>query len=78
LKHDYGALKADGLSYNIKGLGFSAAKIEKISGFDKNLLEIHIKVPKLKFIGFYKARGELLGFPLESVGSYTLNFCKFR
>ena len=78
LKHDYGIVKADGLTYNVKAFGFSSATIEKFSGFDKNLLEIHFKVPKLKYTGFYKARGEIVGFPVKGIGSYTLNFCKFN
>ncbi|KAL7024864.1 hypothetical protein ACKWTF_013224 [Chironomus riparius] len=77
LKHDYGIVKADGLMYNLKAFGFSSATIEKFSGFDKNLLEIHFKVPKLKYTGFYKAQGEVVGFPVGGIGSFTVNFYDF-
>jgi len=77
LNHDYGAIKATGIVYNIKLKGFAMTTIHKISGFDKNLLEIHFKTPKFSFTGFYKANYEALGFPGRSEGSFLMNLCEF-
>ncbi|XP_070507556.1 circadian clock-controlled protein daywake-like [Chironomus tepperi] len=77
LTHDYGVIKARGYMYNVKAHGYSAATIIKFSGIDKNLIELHFKVPVIKFTGFYKGRGELLSIPLQGTGPFTVNFYDF-
>ena len=78
LNHDYGAIKVNGTVYNIKLNGFANTTIQKISGFDTNLLEIHFKTPKFSFFGFYKAKSEVLGFSSNTEGNFLVNFCKFK
>ena len=78
IDHDYGVIKTNGTVYNIKLHGFATTTIQKISGFDKNLLEIYFKTPKFSFTGFYKAKYEVFGFPSNSEGSFLMNFCKFK
>ena len=75
--HDYGVIQANGTLWNINLSGLSAATIERIYGFDKNLLEIHFKVPKFHFKGYYKAMALVFGFQSQGEGIFTLNFCKF-
>ncbi|XP_070507619.1 circadian clock-controlled protein daywake-like [Chironomus tepperi] len=75
--HDYGVIQANGTVYNIKLRGLRTATIERIFGFDKNLLEIHFKVPEFHFKGFYSASGVVFGFPSKSDGIFTLNFYDF-
>jgi len=58
--------------------GLSTATIERIFGFDINLLEIHFKVPKFHFEGYYKASAVVFGFQSQGEGIFTLNFCKFH
>ncbi|KAL7024879.1 hypothetical protein ACKWTF_013230 [Chironomus riparius] len=75
--HDYGVIKANGTVYNINLKGLSSATIEKLLGFDKNLLEIHFKVPRLHVKGFYIATGSVFGIPSQAEGIFTLNFYDF-
>ena len=75
--HDYGVIQGNGTLWNINLFGLKAATIERIFGFDRNLLEIHFKVPKIHFKGLYKAQATVFGFHSEGEGIFTLNFCKF-
>ncbi|KAL7024870.1 hypothetical protein ACKWTF_013225 [Chironomus riparius] len=77
INHDYGAIKSNGTVYNIKLHGFATTTIQKISGFDKNLLEIYFKTPKFSFTGFYKANSDVLGFPINAEGNFLMNFYDF-
>ena len=77
VKHDFGAVQADGILYNIKSFGYSASSFQKFSGFDKNILEVHLKMPKFSLSGFYKATVEVLGFKINDEGPMALNFCEF-
>ncbi|CAH1727534.1 unnamed protein product [Chironomus riparius] len=58
--------------------GLSAATVEKFSGFDKNLLEIHFKVSEFHFKGFYSATGVVFGYSSHDNGIFTLNFYDFK
>ncbi|CAG9806932.1 unnamed protein product [Chironomus riparius] len=73
LNHEYGVVKVNGTVYNIKLQGLATTTIQKLSGFDKNLLEIHYKNTKYTFTGFFKAKSEIFGFQLNTAGSFLLN-----
>ncbi|KAL7024880.1 hypothetical protein ACKWTF_013231 [Chironomus riparius] len=75
--HDYGVIQANGTLWNINLFGLKSGTIERIFGFDKNLLEIHFKVPKIHFKGLYKAQASVFGFHSEGEGIFTLNFYDF-
>ncbi|CAG9806930.1 unnamed protein product [Chironomus riparius] len=57
---------------NMKMRGLQSATIEKISGFDKDHLEIEFKAPKLTFTGSFKADAKVLFFPINTDGEFTL------
>jgi len=76
--NDYGVIQSNGTLWNINLFGFSTATIERIFGFDKNLLEIHFNVPKYHFKSNYKAEGKAFGFHSQGEGIFTLNLCKFE
>ncbi|KAL7024886.1 hypothetical protein ACKWTF_013236 [Chironomus riparius] len=77
IKHDFGAMQADGTIYDIKVFGFNDSTFLKFSGFDKNVLEIHFKMPKFSLSGFYKANAKVLDFHINDEGPLTLNFYDF-
>ncbi|KAL7024873.1 hypothetical protein ACKWTF_013227 [Chironomus riparius] len=76
--HDYGVIQANGTIFNINLRGLSTATVEKFSGFDKNLLEIHFKVLEFHFKGFYSATGVVFGYSSHDNGIFTLNFYDFK
>lgn len=74
INHNFGAIKANGVIYNVKVAGFSDATFQKFTGFDKNLLEIHINMPKTLLTMFYKANVVVLGAKINNEGPSTLKF----
>lgn len=77
LKHDFGVITADVTIYNVVVLGFPNATFLKFSGFENNLLEIHVKMTKFTTSGTYKGAFNIMGFEFNDEGPTTLNFCKF-
>lgn len=73
-----GPVTVDGVSTNVSVTGYSKGKIEKIGGFDKDKLEIKVRVPHLNFKGKYKSVAEVLGISINGAGPFTVNFCKLR
>lgn len=65
-----GPVTIDSISTNSSIKGFSKGIIEKFRGFERNLMEIKIKVPKLEFRGTYKAKAYVLGIPVNGGGPY--------
>lgn len=58
-------------------LGISKSKVYKISGFkedpDKNILEVHFKMPLGTLVGKYDINGKMLILPINGRGNITLN-----
>lgn len=71
-----GAVTVNGVVNNITILGYSKGKIEKIGGFEKNVMEIEYKTASIKFKGTYDAKARILGIPLNGQGQFTLVFSK--
>ena len=66
----------NGVVKNVTIHGFSKGKIEKIGGFDNNVMEIEYKAVNIKFKGKYDAKARVLGIPLNGQGQFTLVFSK--
>lgn len=69
-----GAVTVNGVVNNITIHGYSKGKIEKIGGFDKNVMEIKYKAANIKFKGKYNVKASILGIPLNGQGLFTLVF----
>lgn len=77
IMQDVGIVTVKANANDTKIIGFSKGKIEKITGFNKNQPEIHIKTSKLNFSGKYMAIANVLGYPLNGQGTYNVQFSKF-
>mgnify|MGYP003530035012 FL=1 len=61
---------------NVEIDGFSKAKIYEISGFDKNLMTLKMKVPSSTIVGPYTIDGYILILPVKGNGKIKMNFSK--
>lgn len=57
-------------------LGFSGAKIYKLSGFENDLIDLHMKMPFATLTGPYKINGNILILPVNGAGKMRLHFSK--
>lgn len=57
-------------------LGFSGAKIYKLSGFENDLIDLHMKMPFATLAGPYKINGNILILPVNGAGKMRLHFSK--
>lgn len=71
-----GPVTVEGTSTNTVIRGFSKGRVEKITGFDRNRLEIRVKVPTLKFKGNYNSKANVIGIPISGSGPYNVIFSK--
>lgn len=71
-----GPVTIDSTSSNSFITGYSKGRIERIGGFDRNLMEIRFKAPHLNFNGTYKAKSHVLGIPVNGGGPYKVTFGK--
>lgn len=73
---DAGVVKVTATANDTYVRGFSKGKIEKITGFDKNIVEIKFRVPKLIAKGKYSSASTVLGIPINGRGPYSVTFSK--
>ena len=61
---------------NFDILGFSGAEIYKLSGFENDLIDLHMKLPFATLSGPYKINGNILILPVNGAGKVRLHFSK--
>lgn len=61
---------------NVEIVGFSKAEIYEISGFDKNLMTLKMKMPSATFKGPYSIDAYILILPVKGNGKIKMNFSK--
>lgn len=71
---DAGIVKVRASANNTNILGFSKGKIDKFTGFNKDMPEIHIKASKLSFSGKYASIANVLGLSINGRGTYSTVF----
>lgn len=74
VQQDVGIVTVRGSATKSLISGFSKGKIERFSGFDKNLLKVKIKAPLVSANGTYNAIARVLGIPINGNGKYKVNF----
>ncbi|KAL7034087.1 hypothetical protein ACKWTF_007854 [Chironomus riparius] len=62
---------------NFDILGFSGAEIYKLSGFENDLIDLHMKLPFATLAGPYNINGDILILPVNGVGKMRLHFKNF-
>ena len=73
----YGSLDIkDGDLTDVKLRGWKSAKIERISGFENNYVDIQFKLPKSTYTGSFKADAKVFFLPVSTDGTFELNLCK--
>ncbi|CAG9806935.1 unnamed protein product [Chironomus riparius] len=72
-----GIVTVDAMANKTNILGFSKAKIEKITGFEADKPEILIRAPKLSFSGLYSSIANVLGLTVNGKGTFKVTFNNF-
>lgn len=58
-------------------VGFSGAKIYKLSGFENDLIDLRFRMPAATLLGPYKINGNILILPVNGSGKMKLHFKNF-
>jgi len=74
---DAGIVVVNAMANKTNILGFSKAKIEKITGFEANKPEIIIRAPKLSFSGLYSSVANVLGLSINGKGTFKVTFSEY-